>query len=65
MPSSTFSTSMAPAARTAVSRVPRSLLGGLDDDEPARKALKEQDNAIAERAGRPRVLIKKISRSPV
>ncbi|UVF21528.1 hypothetical protein HPT29_010595 [Microvirga terrae] len=52
-------------SRSSNRRVPRSLLGGLDGDEPARKAIEEQDNAIAEKAGRPRILIKKITRSPV
>ena len=52
-------------SRSSNRRVPRSILGGLDGDEPARKAIEEQDNAIAEKAGRPRVPIKKISRSPV
>jgi hypothetical protein len=50
--------------RTSNRRVPRSILGGLDGDEPARKAIEEQDDAIAEKAGRPRILIKKITRSP-
>ena len=52
-------------SRSSNRRVPRSLLGGLDGDEPARKAIEEQDNAIAEKAGRPRIPIKKITRSPV
>ena len=52
-------------SRSSNRRVPRSLLGGLDGDEPARKAIEEQDNAIAEKAGRPRIPIKKIARSPV
>ena len=51
-------------SRSSNLRVPRSLLGGLDGDEPARKAIEEQDNAIAEKAGRPRISIKKITRSP-
>jgi hypothetical protein len=51
-------------SRTSNRRVPRSILGGLDGDEPARKAIEEQDNAIAEKAGRPRIPIKKITRSP-
>ncbi len=51
-------------SRTSNRRVPRSILGGLDGDEPARKAIEEQDNAIAEKAGRPRIPIKKIMRSP-
>ena len=52
-------------SRSSNRRVPRSLLGGLDGDEPARKAIEEQDNTIAEKAGRPRIPIKKITRSPV
>lgn len=52
-------------SRSSNRRVPRSILGGLDGDEPARKAIEQQDNAIAEKAGRPRVQIKRISRSPV
>ncbi len=51
-------------SRSSNRRVPRSILGGLDGDEPARKAIEEQDNAIAEKAGRPRIPIKKIMRSP-
>jgi hypothetical protein len=44
-------------------RVPRNLLSGLDGDAPAREAIREQDAAIAEKAGRPLMEIKKISRS--
>jgi hypothetical protein len=44
-------------------RVPRSLLGGLDGDAPALDAIKEQDDAIAAKAGRPSLEIKKITRS--
>ena len=51
-------------SRSSNRRVPRSILGGLDGDEPARKAIEEQDNTIAEKAGRPRIAIKKITRSP-
>jgi hypothetical protein len=51
-------------SRSSNRRVPRNILGGLDGDEPARTAIEEQDNAIAERAGRARVPIKKITRSP-
>jgi hypothetical protein len=51
-------------SRTSNRRVPRSILGGLDGDEPARQTIEEQDNAIAEKAGRPRVPIKSITRSP-
>ena len=52
-------------SRSSNRRVARSILGGLDGDEPARKAIEEQDNAIAEKAGRPRIPIKKMTRSPV
>ncbi|WP_114947750.1 hypothetical protein [Microvirga calopogonii] len=51
-------------SRSSNRRVPRSLLGGLDGDEPARRAIEEQDNAIAEKAGWPHIPIKKITRSP-
>ncbi len=52
-------------SRSSNRRVPRSILGGLDGDEPARRAIEEQDNAIAEKAGRPRIPIKTITRSPI
>jgi hypothetical protein len=52
-------------SRSSNRRVPRALLGGLEGDEPARRTIEEQDNAIAEKAGRPRVPIKKIMRTPV
>ncbi|WP_246205886.1 hypothetical protein [Microvirga arsenatis] len=52
-------------SRSSNRRVPRSVLDGLDGDEPARRVIEEQDNAIAERAGRPRIPIEKISRSLV
>jgi hypothetical protein len=48
--------------RTSNRKVPASLLGGLDGDEPARKAIEEQDEAIAERSGRPRLPVKTIKR---
>lgn len=51
-------------SRSSNRRVPRFLLGEFDGDAPARKAIEEQDNAIAEKAGRPRIPIKKITRSP-
>ncbi len=51
-------------SRSSNRRVPRSILGGLDGDAPARNAIEEQDNAIAEKAGRPRIPINKIMRSP-
>ena len=51
-------------SRTSNRRVPRAVLGGQDGDEAARKVIEEQDNVIAEKAGRPRVAIKKITRTP-
>jgi hypothetical protein len=51
-------------SRSSNRRIPRSILGGLDGDEPARKAIEEQDKVIAEKAGRPPIPIKKIIRSP-
>ena len=44
-------------------KVDASLLGGLDGDEPAREAIKEQDRAIAEKSGLPPLAIKTIKRS--
>jgi hypothetical protein len=51
-------------SRSSNRRVPRSILGGLNGDEPARKAIEEQDHTIAEKAGRLRIPIKKVTRSP-
>ncbi|HEY8578613.1 MAG TPA: hypothetical protein VIL72_01910 [Beijerinckiaceae bacterium] len=50
-------------SRSSNRRVPRALLGGLDGDAPARAVIEEQDNAIAEKAGRPRLPIKALKRS--
>ncbi len=50
-------------SRSSNRRVPRSVVGGLEGDEQARRAIEEQDNAIAEKAGRPRIPIKAITRS--
>lgn len=50
-------------SRSSNRRVPRALLGGLDGDEPARKAIEEQDDVIADKAGRPRLQIKSLVRS--
>jgi hypothetical protein len=51
-------------ARTSNRKVPSSLLGGLDGDEPAKALIEEQDRKIAEMSGNPRGPIKSISRSP-
>jgi hypothetical protein len=51
-------------ARTSNRKVPSSLLGGLDGDEPAKTLIEKQDRKIAEMSGNPRGPIKSISRSP-
>lgn len=50
-------------SRASNRRVPTSLLGGLDGDEPAREAIEEQDKAIAEKSGKPPLAIVEIVRS--
>jgi hypothetical protein len=50
-------------SRTSNRKVPRSELGGLDGDAPARILIEEQDNKIAQMSGSPRGLIKSIVRS--
>ncbi len=45
-------------------RVPRDILGGLDEDEPARTLIEQQDREIAAKSGRPRGPIKTIARAP-
>ena len=44
-------------------RVPASVLGGLDGDEPAKAMIAEQDAEIAEKSGQPRGPIKSIRRA--
>ena len=43
-------------------RVPSSILGGLDGDEPARELIEEQDREISAKSGMPALAIKKIQR---
>ncbi len=50
-------------SQTSNRRVPRAALNGLDGDEPARQVIEDQDQAIAEKSGRPRLQIKKVIRS--
>jgi hypothetical protein len=50
-------------SRTSNRRVPTSLLGGLDGDEPARTAIMEQDQIISEKSGKPPLAIAKLTRS--
>ena len=51
-------------SRASNRRVPIELLGGLDGDEPARQLITEQDEAIAQKAGRTRRDIQSLSRAP-
>ena len=51
--------------RTSNRKVPRSEVGGLDGDAPARAYIEAQDRKIAEMSGTPRGPIKSISRSPI
>ncbi len=44
-------------------KVPADVLGGLDGDEPAKTAIMEQDQTIAEKSGVPPLQIKSIKRS--
>jgi len=51
-------------SRRSNRKVPGSLLGGLDGDEPARELIEAQDQDIAKMSGRPVLKIKAISRTP-
>ncbi len=44
-------------------KVPSAALGGLDGDAPAHAIIGEQDRLIAERSGRPPLVVKSIKRS--
>jgi hypothetical protein len=44
-------------------RVPSSVLGGLDGDEPARAVVEAQDRDIAEKSGLPAIPIKSLRRA--
>src|SRR5215208_265434 len=52
-------------SRASNRRVPISAVGGLEGDEPARRVIEEQDEAIAAKSGRPRLSIKHLTRSKV
>ena len=52
-------------SRSSNRRVPRTAVGGLDGDEPAKAIIEEQDRDIAEKSGRPRGPIKTMTRSPM
>jgi hypothetical protein len=44
-------------------RVPAGLLGGIDEDKPARTFIMDQDREIAEKSGVPPLAIKSLKRS--
>lgn len=44
-------------------RVPKDILGGLDEDKPAHEVIEAQDREIAERSGQPMSAIKTVRRS--
>ena len=44
-------------------RVPMDILGGLDDDHPARDLIEQQEAEIAQKAGRPRRVIQGLTRA--
>lgn len=50
-------------SQTSNRKVPASVLGGLEGDDPARGVIEAQDRDIAERSGRPRGPIKKLVRA--
>jgi hypothetical protein len=52
-------------SRASNRRVPMEILGGLDGDEPARTLIEEQDEAIAQKSGRPRSPIQSLTRTPL
>ena len=52
-------------SRASNRRVSIEILGGLDGDEPARGVIEEQDEAIAQKSGRPRLPIRNLSRSAI
>ncbi len=52
-------------SRASNRRVPIAELSGLDADEAARRIIEEQDETIAEKSGRARLPIKKLTRSKV
>ena len=59
-----FDVTYVDSSRTSNRKVPMSILGGLDGDEPARAIIEAQDKQIGEASGRPRAEIKSMARSP-
>ena len=60
-----FDVQYADGSRASNRRVPMEILGGLDGDEPARQLITEQDEAIAQKSGRPLREIESLTRSPI
>jgi len=52
-------------SRRSNRKVPSSVLGGIDQDAPARAIIEEQDRLIAEKSGIPPMPIESIRRSGV
>jgi hypothetical protein len=50
-------------SRASNRRVPAEILGGIDGDEPAKTAIAEQDETIAQKSGRPRLTIERVARA--
>lgn len=50
--------------RASNRRIPSEILGGLDGDEPARHLIAQQDEVIAQKAGRARREIQSLMRAP-
>lgn len=50
-------------SRASNRRIPIEAMNNLYSDDPARTAIEEQDAAIAERAGRPPLKIKQLTRA--
>jgi hypothetical protein len=52
-------------SRTSNRRVPSALLGGRDEEAEVKAFLAQQDREIGQVSGRPRGVIKQVTRSPV
>jgi len=59
----TFDVFYKDGSRRSNRKVPSSVLGGLDLDEPARAIIEEQDRLISEKSGVPPIPIERICRS--
>jgi hypothetical protein len=59
----TFDVFYKDGSRRSNRKVPTSVLGGLDLDEPARAIIEQQDRLISEKSGVPPIPIERICRS--